>query len=75
MREGLERHTAVYLAATGALLARCFRKAEVVAYEDLVPKALFRFEVEEFPAIVVNDARGRDLYVEGREEVRPGCLR
>lgn len=68
--EGLSQHRAVYMAATGgagALLARCFRKAEVVAYEDLGTEALWRFEVEDFPAIVVNDAFGCDLYREGRK--------
>lgn len=68
VREALQQHRAVYLAATGgagALLARCIRRAEVVAYADLGPEALFRFEVEEFPAIVVNDASGGDLYAEG----------
>lgn len=68
--EGLAQYRAVYMAATGgagALLARCFRKAEVVAYEDLGTEALWRFEVEDFPAIVVNDAFGGDIYREGRK--------
>jgi fumarate hydratase subunit beta len=71
----LQQYRAVYLAATGgagALLARRFKKAEVVAYEDLGPEALFRFEVEDFPAIVVNDAFGGDLYAEGKERYRKG---
>ncbi len=71
--EALRRHKAVYLAATGgagALLARRIRRADVVAYADLGPEALFRFEVEEFPAIVVNDAHGGDLYAEGRKAYR-----
>lgn len=70
VREALRRHRAVYLAATGgagALLARCIKRAEIVAYPDLGPEALFRFEVEDFPAIVVNDAHGGDLYAEGRQ--------
>jgi fumarate hydratase subunit beta len=71
----LQQHKAVYLAATGgagALLARRIKKAEVVAYEDLGPEALFRFEVEEFPAIVVNDAFGGDLYTTGKATFRKG---
>lgn len=68
--EALARHRAVYMAATGgagALLARCFEKAEVVAYDDLGTEALWRFEVKDFPAIVINDAFGGDLYREGRK--------
>ncbi|MDR7545431.1 MAG: Fe-S-containing hydro-lyase [Armatimonadota bacterium] len=75
VRAALQQHKAVYLAATGgagALLARRIRKAEVVAYEDLGPEALFRFEVEDFPAIVVNDAFGGDLYATGKEMFRKG---
>lgn len=68
--EAMQRHRAVYMAATGgagALLARCFTRAEVVAYEDLGAEALFRFEVTDFPVIVVNDAYGGDLYAEGKK--------
>jgi len=73
VREALRHHRAVYLAATGgagALLARCIKRAEIVAYPDLGPEALFRFEVEAFPAIVVNDAHGGDLYAEGQQVYR-----
>jgi fumarate hydratase subunit beta len=66
--DGLVRHKAVYLAAVGgaaALIARSIKKAEVVAYEDLGAEAIRRLEVEDFPAVVANDTRGRDLYQEG----------
>ena len=62
------KHKAVYFAAiggAGALMAQAIKKAEVVAYEDLGPEAIRRLEVEEFPAIVVNDVQGNDLYEEG----------
>jgi fumarate hydratase subunit beta len=36
-----------------------------VAYEDLGAEAIRRLEVEDFPAVVANDTRGRDLYQEG----------
>ncbi len=67
--EAMKRHGAVYFAATGGagvLIARSVRKAEVVAYPDLGPEAIRRLEVEEFPAIVAQDAQGGNLYVEGR---------
>lgn len=64
----MRRYKAVYLGATGgagALMAQCIKKAEVVAFPELGPEAVHRLEVENLPAIVVNDCRGRDLYEEG----------
>jgi fumarate hydratase subunit beta len=46
------------------------KKAEVVVYEDLGPEAIRRLEVEDLPVIVVNDARGNDLYIEGEKRYR-----
>lgn len=66
--DAMKRYKAVYMAAVGgaaALIARRIKKSEIVAYEDLGPEAIRRLEVEDFPAIVVNDTRGNDLYVEG----------
>ena len=71
--EAMKRHKAVYFGATGgagALLARSIRKAETVAYEDLGPEAIQRLEVEDFPVVVINDTRGKDLYVEGARKYR-----
>ena len=61
VRQVLQECGAVYFAAlggAGALLARCVRSAEVVAYEDLGPEAIRRLTVEDFPAIVAYDSRG-----------------
>ncbi|MFZ2755646.1 MAG: Fe-S-containing hydro-lyase [Atopobiaceae bacterium] len=66
--ESMRRHHAVYLAAIGgaaALIATCVRSCEVVAYEDLGPEAIRRMEVVDYPAIVVVDARGNDLFESG----------
>ena len=68
VRDAMEKYKAVYLAAiggAGALMAQTIKNAEIIAYEDLGPEAIRRLEVEEFPAIVVNDVRGNDLYEEG----------
>ena len=73
VKEAMKKHKAVYLAATGgagALLAKKVKKATVVAYEDLGTEAIRRLEVEDFPAIVVNDIQGNDLYVEGQKKYR-----
>jgi len=71
--EAMKKHKAVYFGATGgagALLSKRIKKAEIVAYEDLGPEAVRRLEVEDFPAIVINDIRGHDLYEEGKRQYR-----
>ncbi len=71
--EAMMRYRSVYMAAVGgagALLSKCIKKAEVIAYEDLGPEAIRRLEVEDFPVIVVNDVRGNDLYEEGSKRYR-----
>jgi fumarate hydratase subunit beta len=63
-------YKAVYFGAIGgaaALIARSIKKSDVVAYEDLGTEAIRQLEVEYFPAIVVNDIYGGDLYEEGTE--------
>ena len=60
---------AVYFAATGgagALLSKTMKASTVIAYADLGPEAIRRITVADFPAIVVNDCHGNDLYRQGR---------
>jgi len=64
VREALKKHKAVYFLAvggTGALLSQRIKKVDIIAYEDLGTEAVRRMEVEDFPAIVVNDTCGNDL--------------
>jgi fumarate hydratase subunit beta len=64
----LQQYQAVYLGATGgagALISRCIKKAQVVAFPELGPEAVHRLEVEDLPTIVINDCQGRDLYEVG----------
>lgn len=71
--DAIKKYKAVYFGATGgagALLARAITKAEIVAYEDLGPEAIRKLEVVDFPVVVINDVRGRDLYVEGAMKYR-----
>jgi fumarate hydratase subunit beta len=59
------RYRAVYLATVGgaaAVLARHIVRGRVVAYEDLGTEAIWELELREFPAVVVNDVHGGDLY-------------
>ena len=65
VKEAIVRNGAVYFAAVGgagALLAGSIKTSEVVAYDDLGTEAIRRLTVEDFPAIVVIDAEGHDLY-------------
>ncbi len=62
---------AVYFGAIGgcgALLSKCIKKAEVIAYEDLGAEAIRRLEVENFPAVVIIDSQGNNLYETGRRD-------
>lgn len=71
VREALQRYRAVYFAAvegTAALLGQRVLSAEVIAFPDLGPEAIYRFVVNEFPVIVVNDIRGNNLYEIGRRQ-------
>jgi fumarate hydratase subunit beta len=71
VREAMARYKCVYLGATGgagALISRSIRSAEVIAYEELGPEAIRRLVVEDFPAVVINDTFGRDLYEEGLKQ-------
>ena len=61
---------AVYFGAIGgcgALLSKCIKKAEIVAYEDLGAEAIRRLEVEDLPVIVIIDSYGNNLYESGRK--------
>jgi fumarate hydratase subunit beta len=69
----IQKHQTVYFATVGgaaALIARCVKKAKLVAFEDLGPEAIYRLEVEDFPLVVAVDCRGGDLYREGVERYR-----
>ncbi|MDF2680364.1 MAG: Fe-S-containing hydro-lyase [Brevibacillus sp.] len=65
VKQAIVQSQAVYFAAiggAGALIAKTIRAAEMVAYHDLGTEAIYRLEVERFPAIVINDITGGDLY-------------
>ncbi len=71
--EAVQRNSAVYFAAiggAGALLSKCIKKSEVIAYEDLGAEAIRRITVENFPVIVVADCYGGDLYATAPKEYR-----
>ncbi len=73
VKEAMKKHKAVYLAAiggTGALISKTVTRSAIIAYEDLGPEAILCLEVENFPATVINDIYGGDLYEEGKAKYR-----
>lgn len=65
VKSAIIRNKAVYFAAVGgagALLSKSIKKSEIVAYDDLGTEAIRKLEVENFPAIVVIDSNGNNLY-------------
>ena len=68
--ESMKKHGAVYFGAIGgcgALLSKCIKKCEVIAYPELGAEAVHRLEVENFPVVVVIDAQGNNLYESGKK--------
>lgn len=71
--EAMKENGAVYFGATGgaaALIAKTITAAEVVCYEDLGAEAIHRFEVKDFPAVVLIDSQGSNLYETGPAKYR-----
>ncbi|MBQ3543714.1 MAG: Fe-S-containing hydro-lyase [Lachnospiraceae bacterium] len=65
VKDAIVRNNATYFAAVGgagALLSKCIKKSEVIAYDDLGTEAIRKLEVVDFPAIVVIDSSGNNLY-------------
>ena len=63
--ESMKKHKCVYFAAIGglgAMISKSILSSEVLCYEDLGTEAIHRFWVKDFPAIVVIDAMGNNLY-------------
>ncbi|MEL7562378.1 Fe-S-containing hydro-lyase [Dehalogenimonas sp. 4OHTPN] len=71
--EAIKQHGAVYLitiGGAGALLSLRVKSAEVIAYPDLGAEAVFKLEVEHFPAVVAIDAQGSDQFKIGQARYR-----
>lgn len=71
--DAMKRNSAVYLGAiggAGALIAGAIKESEVVAYDDLGTEAIRRLVVEDFPATVLIDCEGNDLYEIGQSKYR-----
>ena len=68
--EAMKKHSGVYFGAiggAGALLAKCIKTCELIAYEDLGAEALRKLYIEDMPLVVIIDSEGNNLYEEGRK--------
>ena len=73
VKEAIIKYKAVYFAAiggAGALISKSIRKSEIIAYPELGAEALLKLEVDHFPATVINDIYGEDLYESGKARYR-----
>jgi fumarate hydratase subunit beta len=69
--DSIVKNKAVYFAAVGgagALLSKCIKEAEVIAYDDLGTEAIRKMKVENLPVIVVIDSEGNNMYETAVEE-------
>ncbi len=73
--ESMKKNVAVYFAAIGgaaALIGKCVKKSELIAYEDLGSEAIRKLEVEDLPVVVVIDYEGNNLYEIGQKQYLEG---
>lgn len=71
--ESMKKNNAVYFAAVGgaaALISKSIISEEIVAFEDLGTEAIRRLYVKNFPAVVIIDSEGDNLYETGRLEYK-----
>ena len=73
VKNSIIKNSCVYMAATGgaaALISRTIKKQEIIAYKDLGVEALRKIYIEDFPAIVIIDSNGNNLYETGKAKYR-----
>ncbi|MEI7542584.1 MAG: FumA C-terminus/TtdB family hydratase beta subunit [bacterium] len=66
VKDAIEKHKAVYFSAMGGLgaeYARTVKKSEVIAFPELGPEAIYKLEIEDFFAVVINDSKGNDYFI------------
>lgn len=71
VKKAIVKYKAIYLVTiggAGALLSKSVKKARTLAYKEFGPEALMEFYVEDFPAFVINDIYGNDLYIKGQSQ-------
>lgn len=69
--DSMIKNRCIYFGAIGgaaALMAKCIKKSELIAYEDLGAEAIRKLWVEDMPLVVVIDSNGNNLYQIGQKE-------
>ncbi|MBU3180911.1 Fe-S-containing hydro-lyase [Clostridium psychrophilum] len=69
--DSMKKNGAIYFAAiggAGALISKSIKKCEIIAFEDLGPEAVRKLTVVDFPAVVVIDSEGNNLYETERKK-------
>lgn len=69
--DAMKENCGVYFGAVGgagALLAKCIKSSELIAYEDLQSEALRKLYVEDMPLVVIIDCYGNNLYETGPDD-------
>jgi fumarate hydratase subunit beta len=72
-KQAFVQHRGVYFGAvggTGALLAGAIERVRIVAFEELLREAMRLMHLDKFPAVVLNDAHGGDLYADAVKGAR-----
>ncbi len=68
VREACQKHGGFYLASIGGAAANlaehCIKKVDLIEYPELGMEAIWRIEVEDFPAFIVTDDKGNDFFAE-----------
>ncbi len=70
VRDAIIKHKGVYFSGVGgaaAVISKSIVDAKLIAFDELGPEAIRELVVKDFPAVVVNDCYGGDLYTEGRK--------
>lgn len=78
VKQALIRHQGVYFGAvggTGALLSASIQEVHVIAFEDLATEAIHQMKLKDFPAVVLNDLHGGDLYAQATATQHGGAPR
>ena len=73
--DAMKKYSGVYFGAiggAGALLAKCIKSCELIAYEDLGAEALRKLYIEDMPLVVIIDSEGKNLYEDGRKAYLEG---
>ncbi len=68
--DAMKKYSGIYFGAiggAGALLSKCIKECELIAFEDLGAEALRKLYVEDMPLVVIIDSEGNNLYEDGRK--------